>query len=73
MWFVPSNINFIHEFPTNNLPAFSWTLNLIILREPLFLSNGPVGNKALLILNLEGKKIIMDLGDFNSRLKGNGL
>lgn len=60
MWFVPSNINFIHEIPANSLLAFSWTLTLIILREPLFLSNGPVGNKVLLILNPEGKKIIMD-------------
>lgn len=43
-------------------------------REPLFLSDGSVGNKALLVLNPKGKKIIMHVGDFNSsRLEGNGL
>lgn len=70
MWFVL--MSFTHEIPT--ICIFSWTLCLSTLREPLFLSDGSVGNKALLVLNPKGKKIIMHVGDFNSsRLEGNGL
>lgn len=70
MWFVL--MSFTHEIPT--VCIFSWTLCLSTLREPLFLSDGSVGNKALLVLNPKGKKIIMHVGDFNSsRLDGNGL
>lgn len=70
MWFVL--MSFTHEIPT--VCIFSWTLCLSTLREPLFLSDGSVGNKALFVLNPKGKKIIMHVGDFNSsRLEGNGL
>lgn len=65
-----------HEFYSwnpNSLHLFLDTL-LEYLEEPLFLSDGSVGNKALLVLNPKGKKMIMHVGDFNSsRLEGNGL
>ena len=52
---------------------FLKTLSLSTLREPTFLSNGNVCNKAAPVFNPERKKIIMDLGDFNTRVKGNGV
>lgn len=69
MWFVL--MSFTHEIPTVCQPFLGHCLST--LREPLSLSNGSVGNKALLVLNPKGKMVIMDLGDFNSRLKGHGL
>ena len=41
-------MSFIHEVPTSNRPAFSWTLPLGTLRELLFLLNGHVATWLLL-------------------------